>query len=215
MLYAVWLGVSLSCQHFSTTYGAKRVTHGGAADVTATTQAELSKAFSFAPDDLLVWNGLLYFVFCFAVSPLSGYFLARAYQRDWILQAFSSVTGWPKDRGRNPMEQFFWDYCNRNPSTCSRAPDSKLNYEYMRVWWKDAKLVTAGFLAELPAKKDKPVVKLYAACELVIKSDFSGESVYGTYTPDITQFVDLSNPNILLIEIVHKDPCKPPQGAKP
>ena len=116
---------------------------------------------------------------------------------------------------------------NRAPKTCSRVvltaeeakrvadgsnPDAKFNYEYMRIWWKDTKLVTAGFLAELPAKKDKPVVKLYAACELIIKPDFGGEFVYGTYTSDITQFVDLSNPNILLIEVVHKNPCAPLKG---
>ena len=52
----------------------------------------------------------------------------------------------------------------------------------------------------------------FAACDLAMKADNSGEFVYGVYTPDITQFVDLSNPNILFIEIVHKDPCKPPQA---
>jgi hypothetical protein len=222
LLYASWLCFSLLWQQItpSCTVGPTQ---------TANTRAKLSKALSLAPDDLLVWPGPLYFVFCVAVGIVSGYGLARAYQKDWILQAFSSVTGWPKDRGRNPMEQFFWEYCNRAPNTCSRVvlteeeakgaadrsdPDSKVNYEYMRIWWKDTKLVTAGFLAELPAKKDKPVVKLFAACEIVIKQDFSGESVYGTYTPNITQFVDLSNPNILVIEIVHKNPCKPQADSK-
>src|ERR1700722_19347584 len=187
LLYAGWLSVYLLGQHFMALCAAGRAAQSAGTDDIANTRAKLSKALSLAPDDLLAWPGPLYFVLCVAVGIVSGYGLATAYQKDWILQAFSFATGWPKDRGRNPMEQFFWEYCNRAPNTCSRVvqteeeskrtagssnSDSKFNYEYMRIWWKDTKLVTAGFLAELPAKKDKPVVKLYAACELVIKQDF-------------------------------------------
>jgi hypothetical protein len=164
----------------------------------------LRAALAFAPQDLLKPPSAVYFVGCLLVSFLSAYALASGYQYDWILKSYARLVYWPKDQDRNPLEQFLVGSCSSDPTrVCSEK-----EFEYMRIWWSNTEIITAGFISSSPSRRQDQVVQLSNTCQLVLDKSDKTEIHKLNKGAALTSFVDLSNPNILFIEVDRGiDPC--------
>jgi hypothetical protein len=177
----------------------------------------LGRILTLDPNDILARPTFLYFIICLGASIVSGYGLAKAYQDEWAL-ALRSHFDWPKTSDRSNLERFFKVQCNNRDRSKQQREDCKIP-EYMEVWWKESGLVSAGYISQNPAGyRGKQFVQLSDACELTLTN---GELRYPAgkleYKHGSTAFVDVSSPEVLLVQIVPApNPCEvATSSAKP
>lgn len=179
----------------------------------AAKKSNIASATHINPEEILTQTQGLYLVLCFIAALCSAYWLANAYQFDWAFR-LAAPLHWIKPSSRGALDEFLFKECNSR----ANEADSKCSAitEYMEVWWKTSSTVSAGFISQRPiAYRGKAFVQLSDACQLTV---YNGTVSYPEgnlkYAHGVTSYIDLNDPGIMLVQIVHgKNPCEIAAGT--